>query len=58
MDRIKEGDTVNIYFERCDAEHEVEILSTPQATGDCFTVKRANGTLVNVQNYSKIVKFP
>lgn len=56
MDRIKEGDTVNIYFDRCDAEHEVEILYTPCSTGDCFKVKRIDGTIVNVQTYCKIVK--
>ena len=55
-DVIKIGDIVDIHWEHLSAEFSVEILHTPQATGDCFKLKREDGTLLNVQNYSRMVK--
>lgn len=55
-EKIKEGDFVDIHWENLLAEFEVEILYTPCATGDAFRVKREDGTILNVQNYCKMVK--
>lgn len=56
-DVIKEGDIVDIHFEQIASEFSVEVIYMPNATGDCFKLKREDGTLVNVQNYSKMVKI-
>lgn len=53
---ITKGDTVNICFTTADAEHEVKILYTPRASGDCFVAERVDGTIVNIQTYCKMVK--
>jgi hypothetical protein len=56
-DMIQIGDVVDIHFEQINSEFSVEIIYMPNATGDCFKLKREDGTLVNVQNYSKMVKI-
>ena len=53
---IEIGDIVDVYFENVECEFYVEVLSKPQATGDCWGFKREDGTEVNVQSFSKIVK--
>ncbi len=54
--KISEGDTVDIHWENLMAEFGVKILYTPCQTGDSFTAEREDGTILNVQNYCKMVK--
>ena len=56
VETIKKGDTVDIHWETLMGEFGVKILYTPCQTGDCFTAEREDGTILNVQNYCKMVK--
>lgn len=52
--RIRVGDTVNVYFEHVDAEHNVIVLYLPQATGDSWQVERTDGTIVAINSFAKM----
>lgn len=54
---IKEGDKVNVYFDRCDAEFDCEVVYTPAAPGDVFHLKRSDGTPIIVMVFSKMEKI-
>ena len=56
--KIQEGDIVNVYWERIEGEYEVEVLYTPQDTGDSWRFRRKDGTIVYVNSFSKMVKIP
>lgn len=51
-EKIEEGDRVNVYFEGCPCLLDVEVLYTPQATGDSWHLRNANGRLYYVQMFS------
>jgi hypothetical protein len=51
-DYIKKGDKVNVYWEHINAEFDLEVLHTPQDVGDYWTLKRKDGTIINVVLYS------
>lgn len=57
-ERIKEGDTVSIFFNTSEALHHVEIMHTPVATGDCFVVKDKRECIYNVQQYNYMLRLP
>lgn len=54
--KIDVGDRVDVYFAHINGESDVRVLHIPSATGDCFILERTDGTIVNVQMYSKMVK--
>lgn len=56
MVRINVGDTVNVYFNTADAEHEVKVLGVPSDVIKYFIVERDNGMIVNIQDFCKMVK--
>ena len=51
---IQEGDRVNVFFERVEAEYDAEVIGIPCATGDSWKLKRRDGNIVYVQNFSKM----
>ena len=51
-DYIKKGDKVNIYWEHLTAEFGLEVLSSPCGVGDCWTLKRPSGTIINVMFFA------
>ena len=53
---INEGDIVDVYFEYVECEFGLEVLGIPYATGDTWKLKRTNGTIIYIQNFSKMVK--
>ena len=55
-DKIEIGDIVNVYFSTADAIFNVEIISSPCATGDCWRLKGGDGKLYNVQTYAYMEK--
>lgn len=55
-DKIDKGDIVDVFFNTADAIYDVEVLYTPCATGDCFTLKDKKGTIYNVQQYNYMIK--
>lgn len=57
MERIEAGDIVDVYFEYTEPELHVTVLYTPQATGDAFSLRRDDGTIVGVQTYTKMVRL-
>lgn len=54
---IKKGDFVDIQWEHLQSEFGVEILYVPCATGDSFIARREDGTIIQVQNYCRMVKL-
>jgi len=56
VDRIKEGDWVQVFWENVEPEYPVEVLYMPVATGDSWHLRREDGTLVYVNSFSKMVK--
>ena len=57
MSKIKIGDFVNVYFNGIEHEFSVQVLYTPFATGDVWSVKRQDGTIVDIQSFCKMVKL-
>jgi hypothetical protein len=55
--KIKEGDHVDIYFFSTAAEHNVKVLSLPDAAGGCWNLQREDGTLINVMFFDKMVQI-
>jgi hypothetical protein len=53
--RIEEGDTVHVYFERMDSELNLTVLWTPCDTGDSWRFKRTDGTIIYMQNFAKMM---
>ena len=52
---IKVGSIVNVFYDNGNwSEREVEIISSPCAGGDCWTVKRKDGKEVKIQHYGKM----
>ena len=51
---IVEGDTVNVYFDKTQGEFSVIVLRIPAATGDCWSFRCPDGTVVYVQQFDKI----
>jgi hypothetical protein len=51
---FKVGDIVNIEWEYCTIETNVELLYTPCEPGDSWVFKRQDGTLLYVQDYCKM----
>lgn len=56
-DRIEVGDHVTVRWEYIPVLHDVEVLYTPQATGDCFVLKDKHGNIYNVQTYAVMEKI-
>jgi hypothetical protein len=54
--RIELGDTVNVFWERIEAEFDCVVKYIPMAEGDSWVVLRPDGTPIDFQHYSKIVK--
>jgi len=54
---IKPGNRVIVYFERVEAEYNVEVVCVPQRPYEAWELKRTNGETVYVQQYSKMVKM-
>jgi len=52
---INVGDRVTVYFERVEAEYNVEIVRIPLRPHDSWELKRLDGVTVYVQQYSKMV---
>jgi len=57
VNKIKEGDTIDVYFEYTNGEFGVTVLSTPCATRDCWNLQRPDGTIVSVMIFSKMVRI-
>lgn len=55
-DWIDVGDIVSIILPTCPMEDNVEVLHRPSATGDCWRLRREDGTLVNVMIFEKMVR--
>lgn len=53
---INVGDRVTIYFERVEAEYNVEVVRVPVRPHDPWELKRMDGVVVYVQTYSKMVR--
>lgn len=53
--KILEGDIVSVHFEHCEIEPHLEIIDFPYATGDSWKCRRLDGTLVYIQNYTKMI---
>lgn len=53
---IKPGDRVTIYFERVEAEYNVEVVTVPQKSHEAWELKKLDGTIVYVQQYSKMIR--
>jgi len=56
-DRIKVGDKVTVSWETLKTEFAVEVLYMPQATGDCWHLKREDGTIVYVNSFCSMIKL-
>lgn len=56
-DIIEIGDRVNVFFPTANAEFDVEVLYGPQDVGDSWKMKRADGTPINVQLFSKMERI-
>ena len=56
-DVIKKGDIVDVYFENCPWETNVEVIYTPSAPGEYFCLKREDGTPVAVMSFVKMVRI-
>ena len=54
---IVEGDVVDVYFDTVECEFNVKVLYTPIVTGDCFHLRRQDGTLIYVMNFCKMVNL-
>jgi len=55
MNQIEVGDVVDVYFENVPNEFGMTVLYIPQATGDSWILRRPDGTIVEVQMFSKMV---
>jgi hypothetical protein len=51
---IKQGSIVNVYWEYIAWERHVEVISSPCAEGDCWTLKRKDGTEIKIQHFAKM----
>ena len=48
------GDTVNVYFDTAEPLISYNVLYIPQASGDCWHLKRMANELVYVQQFCKM----
>lgn len=55
-DEIKVGDKVTIFWETISAEWRLVVLRKPQFMGDCWTLRREDGTPIDVMYFAKMVK--
>lgn len=54
--RIVEGDRVDMFIDDGNSLLDVEILYTPQATGDCWHLKGKNNIIFYVQTFRYMVR--
>jgi len=54
---LKEGDTVDVYFDHCPWLEEAKVCYAPSIPGDVLIVKDKNGFLCYIQNYSFLRKI-
>jgi len=53
---IEVGDVVDVFFTFAPTEHDLILIYAPLNSGEYWTLKREDGTVINVMTFEKMVR--